>query len=219
MDTTATPQTSFIPKQSLSQAPSHMPRRVSGLSLLAWFIFFVSILSAIAGYLYGAMTDRRITSLNNQIAEIKRGFETDTIKDIQRLNSRIDAGEDILAYHVAISPIFRTLEEKTLKSISFNKFGYVLSESSPGTSRQVLVTMSGRAKSYDAIAQQADSLAENEYIVNPIFSNMTLDEARGTISFDLSFFVDQSLVSYEQQVNRSTQGFINQIDAAPAEPQ
>jgi len=205
MDTPTPQTTSFMPKQPLAQSTARVTRGVSGLALFAWFIFVVSLLSAGGAFLMSKSTDQRIIRIKEQIASIRASFEEDTILDIKRLDNRIVSAQEILGLHVATSPIFEALQDRTLKSVSFDQFGYTLSEKSPG-SRQIEVEMTGRATSYEAIAQQSDSLAENKYILNPIFSNMTLDEKLGTITFALSFNVNQTLVSFQDNLNRQSQG-------------
>lgn len=197
-------QTSFIPKQSLAPAANRAPRSVSGLNLLAWFLFAVSILSAGGTFLWNKTLQSRITSMKGQIASVK--LEENTINDIKALDKRLKSSEEILNSHISVSPIFKALQQRTLKTVSFTKFTYAIADPT-GKNKTVTVSMSGRAKSYDAIAQQADELSKNEYIINPIFSNMTLDELRGIISFDLTFTVNPALVSYESLFNSQSQGF------------
>lgn len=199
-------QTSFIPKQSLAPVANRAPRSVSGLNLIAWFLFIVSLLGAGGTFLWNKALEGRINSMNSQIADVKGKLEEDTIYDIKELEKRLKSSEEILNSHIATSKIFEVLQQRTLKTISFNKFAYSIADPT-GKSKTVTVSMAGRAKNYDAIAQQAEELAKNEYIINPIFSNMTLDEIRGTISFDLTFVVNPALVSYESLFNSQSQGF------------
>lgn len=197
-------QTSFIPKQSFTPSVSNTPKRVSGLSLLAWFLFFVSILSVLVTFLWNKTLESKIRSMKSDISQIK--LEEDTINDIKKLDKRIISSEEILRSHLVTSPIFRILEQRTLKTISFTKFSYSVSDPT-GKNKLINVSMSGRAKSYDAIAQQSDELSKNQYIINPVFSNMVLDELRGVVSFDLSFSVNPSVISFENSFNSQSQGF------------
>jgi len=199
-------QTSFIPKQSLAPVANRAPRSVSGLSLIAWFLFIVSILAAGGTFLWNKGLETKINTMKGQIASIKDELEEDTINDIRTLDKRLRSSEEILNSHISVSPIFKVLQQRTLKTISFNKFTYQIADPT-GKNKIVTVSMAGRAKNYDAIAQQAEELSKNEYIINPIFSNMTLDELRGTISFDLTFVVNPALVSYESIFNSQSQGF------------
>lgn len=197
-------QTSFIPKQAVSPVVSRVPKAVSGLSLIAWFLFFVSLISAVGSFLWNKTLESNISSMKQKIASIQ--LDENVINDIKELDKRIISSEEIMNSHIAVSPIFEILQRRTLRTVSFNKFSYSVTDPSSG-SRSIVVNMTGRAKSYDSIAQQSEELTKSEYIINPVFSNMTLDEIRGVISFDLSFGVSPALVSYEAIFNSKNQGF------------
>ena len=63
--------------------------------------------------------------------------------------------------------------------------------------------MSGAAVGYRSIALQADLFSQNKNIIDPSFSNLSLDE-KGNVLFDLEFGVDSSFVNY-QQVEKTTE--------------
>jgi glycosyltransferase involved in cell wall biosynthesis len=88
---------------------------------------------------------------------------------------------------------------KTIPNIRYINFQYELNLANPNL---VQVSMTGEATSYDAITLQSDLFNQNRFIRNPIFSNFSLNRD-GLIDFDLSFDVSRSLVSFEQEVERS----------------
>jgi hypothetical protein len=57
--------------------------------------------------------------------------------------------------------------------------------------------MSGVAMGYRAIALQSDLFAENKNLIDPVFSNLTLD-SDANVLFDLDFSVDSNFVNYKQ---------------------
>jgi len=88
-----------------------------------------------------------------------------------------------------------------LKSIQFTKFSYTITGSGP--TAKINVLMSGKSQSYTAIALESAKLAENKYIKDPIFSNLTPND-QGIILFDLNFTVDPQFVLYKASLVRST---------------
>ena len=97
-----------------------------------------------------------------------------------------------------ISPIFDALQTNTLKSIQFTHFAYT----TPTTAgNPITVLMTGKARDYSSIALESDQLATNKNIHNSVFSDLTLDDTTGIVSFDLSFTVDPDLVMYTNHLS------------------
>jgi hypothetical protein len=126
------------------------------------------------------------------------------------LDKRLRASTEILASHIAISPVFEALSAITMKTIRYTDFSYRLAEESTTTNTtprapqaskesKMVITMSGVATGYRAIALQSDLFAtkdEGKHFINPVFSNLTLNE-NGNVVFDLEFSVDPAFVNYK----------------------
>ncbi len=192
-------QTSFIPKKPLTTERSAPIRHVSVTTLIATVIFFASLASLGGVYVYKSVLTKTIASQSADLARAKSAFEPSLINVLQNLDRRINSSEEILNKHIMVSPIFSALSALTLKSIRFTKFSYSISDNPT----KISVIMSGTASSYKAIALQADALTQNKYLLDPLFSNLSLDE-KGNVSFDLNFSVDPALVSYGESLNRLT---------------
>ncbi len=191
-------QTSFIPKKPLAEERVAPPKHTSIFSFIATLIFFGSLASAGAIYFYKSSITKANLEKASQIQIARNSFEPDTIATLARLDRRITDAKKLLAGHIVVSPIFDALEINTLKSIQFTKFSY----STPvDPSAPVTVRMSGRARDYASIALQSDQLATNKNIHNSIFSNLALDAQTGSVSFDLVFTVDRSLVRFSDHVD------------------
>jgi hypothetical protein len=171
-------------------------RPVGILTLVSIFIFLAVVLATGGLYLYRNMLQKNITSMDANLALAKERFEPAKINQLQVLGKRISASNQILAKHIAISPIFEALQKSTMKTIRYTSFNY---EFSNDKSSKIIVTMSGQAIGYRSIALQADLLAEDKNIVDPTFSNLTLDE-KGNVLFDLEFSVDPNFVDYKQML-------------------
>jgi len=81
-----------------------------------------------------------------------------------------------------------------MKTVRYTKFSYILENDKKA---KVTVKMSGIAVGYKSVALQSDLFAKNKNIIDPIFSNLTLDNS-GNVLFDLEFLVDPSFVDYKQ---------------------
>lgn len=192
-------QTSFIPKRPLAEDRAPRQKTVSIFSFLATILFLASIAGAGAMYFYESSLKANVTSMQQDLTKAKDAFEETFLQELQVVDARINAAREVLENHITVSPIFTALQQSTLKSVQFTKFVYAIEGTGPGAS--VLVKMSGKAQSYNALALQSDELTKNKYVRNPIFSNLTLD-TQGNVLFDLSFTVDPKFVLYGEALGR-----------------
>ncbi len=197
-------QTSFIPKKSLSEERVVREHPVSLAIFIATLVFFAALLAAGGVYFYKLSLVKQIASGTAQLEKAKAAFEPKLIEDLQTLDRRLHAAEEVLGTHIQTSPIFTSLEAITLKTIQYTKFGYQLSADAGAPA--IVVAMSGRARDYTSIALQSDKFGENKYFKDPVFSNLALEEKTGNVTFDLSFVVDPSFVSFAQIVSQGLAG-------------
>ena len=191
-------QTSFIPKKPLVERRIPSKRPIGIISLLATVIFFASLIAGGGLYLYRNNLVQQVQDKSVSLERAKEAFEPSLILTLQTLDKRINASREILSEHIIISPIFKALQETTLKTVRFTKFDYSINQE-----KIVNVNMSGEARSYRTLALQSDVFGESKLIKNPIFSNLSLSTT-GDIVFDLSFDVDRSLIMYENVFNTIT---------------
>jgi hypothetical protein len=88
-----------------------------------------------------------------------------------------------------------------MKTVRYTKFGYILGED-PQHSR-ITIKMNGTAIGYRSVALQSDLFTENKNLIDPVFSNLTLDD-KGNVNFDLEFSVDPSFVDYKTMLKTMT---------------
>ncbi len=188
--------TSFIPKKPLENAVAPSKKPASIFLVISVIVFAVTLVAAGSVYFYKSLLSKRIDNMSVSLEKAKAAFEPALILELKKLNSRIDASESIAQKHTAPSEVFTLLEELTLKSVRFKKFGYTAS------SEKITVSMSGEAKNYSSIALQSDVLGKSPYVKNPIFSNLSLD-SKGNVNFDLTADIDPSLVSYSAAIERA----------------
>lgn len=189
-------QTSFIPKKPMIDNQAVSPRPVSLLTIVAIFIFFALLLATGALFLYKGIVTKSITKMENDLNLAKNRFEPSKITQLQVLDRRLKASSEILSGHIAVSPIFSALEAITMKTVRYTKFSYDIgTEKDP----RVSVNMNGLAVGYRSIALQSDLFTKNKNLIDPVFSNLSLDD-KGNVLFDLDFSIDPSFVDYKQML-------------------
>lgn len=187
--------TSFIPKKPLENQIQQSKKPTSIFLVISVFVFVISLAAAGSIYFYKSLLIKRIDNMSASLEKAKAAFEPALILELKKLNSRIDASSGIMAKHTAASEVFTLLEELTLKSVRYKKFGYT------STPEKITLSMSGEAKNYSSIALQSSVLGKSPYVKNPIFSNLSLD-SKGNVNFDLTADIDPSLVSYSAYIER-----------------
>jgi len=188
-------QTSFIPKKPiLGGSVNYASPTVSFFLIFSLLIFFSILITTGGLYFYKGILIKKITGMERTLALANNRFEPSKIIELQTFDKRLRSSSEILSKHITITPIFNALEQLTMKSVRFTNFSYNLGDDNKAT---INVKMSGIAIGYRSIALQSDLFAKNKNLIDPIFSNLTLDD-NGNVSFDLEFSVDPSFVNYKQ---------------------
>ena len=197
-------QTSFIPKKPIIDERATSSRPVSVFLIASLFILFAVLLGTGGLYFYKGVVAKNIVNMENTLSLAQNRFEPSKIVELQVLDKRLRAASEILSKHITTTPVFKVLEQITMKTVRYTKFSYDL-----GTGKNVNqnvnqnvsinIKMSGVAVGYRSIALQSDLFAKNKNLIDPIFSNLTLDN-NGNVVFDLEFSVDPSFVNYKQML-------------------
>lgn len=189
-------QTSFIPKKPMIKERAISSRPISIFFIGAVFILFVALLTAGGLYFYKGVVTKNITEMQNTLSLAQNRFEPSRITELQILDKRLNASTEILSNHLVVTPIFIALENLTMKTVRYTKFDYELGTDKNET---IDVKISGQAIGYRSVALQADLFNQNKNLINPVFSNLTLDNS-GNVLFDLEFTVDPSFVNYKKSL-------------------
>jgi hypothetical protein len=191
-------QTSFIPKKPMIEERAVVSGPVSLPTIISIFIFFTMLIATGGLYFYNGILDKNIIQMENDLNLAKNRFEPSKIIQLQVLDKRLKASNEILSKHIATSPIFKALQSITLKTISYTKFGYDFN-SDDTKNTKITVKMSGIALGYKSVALQSDLFATNKNLIDPVFSNLALDD-KGSVTFDLEFSVDPDFVNYKKTI-------------------
>lgn len=189
-------QTSFIPKKPMIEERVVATKHANPFLVIAIFIFFTVIVASGGLYFYKGILAGNITKMKNDLELAKNRFEPAKINQLQVLDKRLRASSEILSNHISISPIFNILQAITMKTIRYTKFSYDINGDK---NSRIMIKMSGLAVGYRSIALQSDLFTKNQNLINPIFSNLSLDE-KGNVLFDLEFLVDPNFVNYNRTV-------------------
>ncbi len=193
-------QTSFIPKKPMV-AERVVPAHSFGFfTIISLFILFTVILATVGLFFWKGALAKNIAEMENDLATAKGSFEPSKIAELQILDKRLIASSEILSHHIAVTPIFEALQELTMKTVQYTKFSYSIGNSSGQPAKEskspINVKMSGVAVGYRSIALQSDLFAKNKNFIEPVFSNLKLDE-KGNVLFDLEFAVNPAFVDYK----------------------
>ncbi|MCE9549093.1 hypothetical protein K8Q98_01705 [Candidatus Nomurabacteria bacterium] len=191
-------QTSFIPKKPVTASNISTSPRVGLLVFVSIFIFLTVLVATGGLYFYKQLMLRSITQMESDLNLAKSRFEPSKIVQLQVLDKRLRAANQILSRHVAISPIFKILQSITMKTVQYTRFEYDISPESS----KVTIKMEGVAVGYRSVALQSDLFAEDDNLIDPVFSNLALDRD-GTVLFDLEFSINPSLINYKQTLEPS----------------
>lgn len=185
-------KTSFIPKASLEverkQSPKGSP--VALANVIAGVVLILAIVGSAGMFLFERFTIEAISAKQKSLELSRAAFEPATIKELSRLNTRIETGRVLLSEHMALSKLFDELESLVLTSVRFSDFSY----SSPATGK-VVINAKGAAQSFNAVAQQSGGFSKSDIITEPIFSNVNIGNT-GAIEFDFEAIVNTGRLKY-----------------------
>ncbi len=189
-------QTSFMPKKPMIEERVSSAPPIGIIAVIAIFIFFAVLLSSGGLYFYRGIVKKNISSMETDLELAKSRFEPSKILQLQVLDKRLRASTDVLNRHIAITPIFKMLEDVTMKTVRYTKFTYDIED---GPNTKISFKINGQAIGYKSIALQSDLFTQNNQILDPVFSNLTLDD-KGSVVFELTFSVDPSFVDYTKMI-------------------
>lgn len=204
--------TTFIPKQPVaspipkaaSAAKDGAPilrssRKRRGGKPIGILVFFAGLILVVVLVLIGALfgyqylLKQRIAGLEQTLARVEQPVSSAFLDEVGNLHGRINGATELLNKHVAISPAFEMLEKLTLQKVRYAEFSYA---HSPGSSNDI-VTITGEADDYTAIANQSRLYEATPFISSHVFSGFTLQET-GKIRFNLELVIKSDLYLYSK---------------------
>ncbi|MDB5204689.1 MAG: protein of unknown function with transrane region [Candidatus Taylorbacteria bacterium] len=204
-------QTSFIPKTSLDPIATNTVHKPLGFfSFISSIIFFITVLVAGGAFGWDKYLETSKAKIQSDLERNVKSFEPQTLDEYVRLNNRIDSAKTLLASHVAVSYIFDFLQESTIQSVKFNDFKYEV-----GPDGTASLTMNGQAKSYNAVAYQAEVFGKERALKTPLFSNLDLDTF-GNVIFNFTTKIDPGFINYTRKASTDTSASPDNIINTPS---
>ncbi len=183
--------TSFIAKTTTLPKPVYKSRGLGFLTIISVLLLIVSFAALAGVWLYMGVLRGDMDKLSADFDKTKKEFDIASIQDLSGVSVSIDVSKKILQSHIAVSRVMDLLEQNTLPDVRFVNFNYEGGETN-------LVTLSGDAKSYTTLAEQALVLEGVKNVDSLSLSNLSL-RSGGRIGFDLAIVINPVLVNYQSQ--------------------
>ena len=199
---------SFIPdkmpaRQPGGAAPQSTESSGGGLGDILILIAVVGLAASLAlaagVFLYDRFLDASVQKKTEQLSRAQQAFEPALIQELVRLDSRLQAADDVLANHLAPSELFNLLEELTLQSVAYRSMDYSVHEDG-----SVEIKLSGKARSVNGVALQASVFGQHNAVINPIFSD--LDFVSDGVTFQVSTGVNVAALRYTTVFSQYSSG-------------
>ncbi|MEK7647222.1 MAG: hypothetical protein AAB378_02500 [Patescibacteria group bacterium] len=181
--------TSFISKTTVLPKPIYKSKGLGFLTIIS-VVFLIASFASLAGvWLYMGVLRGDMDKLSADFDKTKKEFDIASIQDLSGVSTSIDVSKKILQSHIAASKVLDLLEVNTLPEVRFASFNY-------GGGGGNLIALSGDAKSYTALAEQALVLESTKNIESLSLSNLSL-RSGGRIGFDLTITINPDLINYQ----------------------
>lgn len=193
-------QTSFIPKKSLEDTGKVKVKTPFNIfSLVSTLLITITILVSVVAFGYSYILNKDINTARQELVDKERKFDYSAVDEIVRVDNKLQASANLLGSHTAITGVFKYLEEATLKNLQFSSFDF--SALSPS---RVSISMKGKARSFGAVARQAElftasTASRGVYFTDPVFSDLDLDD-KGNVNFSFISSVDPRIISYKENL-------------------
>ncbi|MBU6231879.1 MAG: hypothetical protein KGI45_00855 [Patescibacteria group bacterium] len=218
-------QTSFIPKKVAAPAvsfggikPSRSGSHIgSGIFMtIATVLFLVSVAALVGSYLWRGYLVNQQDTLKKDLADREQQFNISLMTQLKSINVQIDTARQLLVNHIAVSQIFGILSKFTIQDVRFLSMDLSTPASAQGHNAGggVTITMTGRGTNLSAVAFQSDVLDSlgdyglTNIVKNPIISDPSVDQT-GLVSFGFTATVDPASLSYEQEIDGSSNSSAN----------
>jgi len=179
---------SFIPKKTFAPSSIYRGRSFGFLGSISFLIFFIAMAACGGLFVYKSNLEKEIDKLSTDIVKEEKALEPDTVNELIKAANQLHVLEKALSEHTIASPIFKFLEDYTLKDISYSAFAYGL-----GADGALQIKLSGIAKSYGVLAAQVEAFEQNTDINKTAFSGIA-PVGRGYVQFAVELELRPSIV-------------------------
>ncbi|MEK7599224.1 MAG: hypothetical protein AAB474_02105 [Patescibacteria group bacterium] len=179
----------FIPKIApMAEKTLYQARGIGWLNTGAFILFAISLLISVGLFFYRGLIRGQINNLSATLQKVEGEFEPALIVELQQTALAINSIKNLTQKHVALSRLFKFLEENTIASVRFSNFSYNGGK----------VGLTGTARSYVALAEQSLIFEKSRLIKDVSFSNFVLSSG-GLVNFNTIFTVQPDLIFYQPE--------------------
>lgn len=182
---------SFIPQKENKKA-IYQGQGPGVIIVFSGIMFAISLLAFGGTILYKNFTTKQIKTLEESLNRTKEAFDDSFIAELDKVSTKIELGKKLISEHGYLSRLFVFLESNTLKNVSLTSFGY------SGSSE---VQLSGVAKNYTSVANQAEAFKNDPNVESVDISSLSLGEG-GIVSFEVKIEFIPSFFSYLSLSNK-----------------
>ncbi len=182
-------QSSFIPKKPVTVG-SFSRHSVGLFPFIANIIFVIALMATLLVFVYSKYLEGSISKMETKLTEARISLDPNLINQLYRSDLRIVSSKELVQKHISLSSFFELLQIKVLQNVSFSSFSF---NSNDGGS--ITLLMKGNAKNYATLALQAKEFEQDDNFINPIFSDLTLND-RGEVVFVFKSHLNAKAVSY-----------------------
>ncbi len=193
--------TSFIPKKPVVNTPYKRREPLGILSFISFTVILLTICAVGGFYFYKDYLNKQIVSKKNSLNIARESLEEKTLVELQTFDRRLNSSQRVISNHIVISPFFTLLDSLTLPNVQFTNFSGSMSDTGKGFA----VSMSGFAKDYKTVALQSEIFNSDlaKELNEVAFTDLSLSDEKNTkgfVSFNISFFVNPSFISFENNI-------------------
>lgn len=203
--------TSFVPKQSIPDG-----RRKEGgtniFLIVSLIVLGLALLGAGGVFAYDKYLERALKARASELEKVQANIDDQEIESYVRLDRRFTMARVLLNTHVAPSQFFTAVENFTLENVRLEGLSLLIAEDRAGE-----LTITGKARNFNALAAQSNEIAKEKRIKRAIFSGLTIDEKTEAVSFKLDADIEPALVVLARPAATATETPPVEEPAAPTE--
>lgn len=184
---------SFIPKKNGANSLLYKTKGPGILIISSSLIVFVSVFLFGGAVLYKNNLEKQINVLNESLAKIQTALEPATIAELIGEAERINISKELLNNHQTLLPVFKFLENNTLKKIQLKNFKYNVNKDG-----EPEVSLQGISDGYVSLALQSDVFKNSKELKSFGISGMSLED-KGIVNFSADLIFNSSFLTYKME--------------------
>lgn len=186
---------SFIPKKTLDR-PVYTESKFNFFSFVSFLLLIISVLMLAGVYLYKGFLNKKTGELFASLKRAEDMLDPVFIGQMQSLDSKMETAKTLLSQHKMPTAVFEFLEQSTLETVRFSSFDLVINPPKDlKESAEIILNLSGTARSYASLALQSLEFQKNENVKNIVLSGLSLGE-KGDVNFSAQIIIDQNYLIY-----------------------